>query len=250
MRNSLRTAIGTLTGICLSAAVLVGCTQTGMRGVPGEDGMNNNANAQTQGFGMDNAGGNMYGNTAIGGNPGYNGVTNPGLNGAMNGASDRTRHGTNLSVEPNMNNGNTGTQMSSEDRQKAEKIKKQILNMPGVKSADVIVMGDTALCGVDAGTNTSLSQLKSGISQRVKQMDNTIKNVTVSNDSDILKRIQRLLGTNSQNVTGNTVTGNKGMNTGMNNGAGNRTNTRTNNPVTNLMDEFNDLVRRATTVTR
>ncbi len=260
MQNSLRTAIGTLIGICLVAVVLVGCTQTGTPGIPGQDGMNNNTNAQTQGYGMDNAGDNRYGNTI--GITGYNSRTNPGMNNAMNGTDGRTGPGTNLSAGPNMNYGNTGTQMSSADRQKADKIKRQIMNMPGVSSADVIVMGDTALCGVNTGTNTSLSQLRSSISQRVKQMDNTIRNVAVTNDSNILAEIQRLLGTNPQNVTGNTVTGNNrmntgtnnGMNTGMNNGARNRTNTgannRTNNPVTNLMDQFNDLVRRATTVTR
>lgn len=272
MQNSLRRAIGTLAGVCLSAAVLVGCTQAGTPGAPGQDGINNNANAQTQGMGagINNAGDNRYGNTLMGGNTGYNDGARMGLNDGMTGGRNRTNPGTNLSAEPpDMNNGVTGTQMSAADRQKADNIKRQIMNMPGVKSADVIVMGDTALCGVNTDGNASLSQLRNSISQKVKQMDGTIKNVAVSNESGILTEIRNMLGTNSQNTTGGNTTGNR-INNVTNNGARNRTGNTTGNTVgnrtgnmtgnttgnrmgnglNNLMDDFNDLVRRATTVTR
>jgi hypothetical protein len=252
MQNSLKSAIGTLTVICLAAAMLVGCTQAGTPGVPGQDGINN---AQTQGFGtgMNNAGGNGYGNTMIGGNTGYNDGAKTDMNNGLFGRRDRTNAGTNLSTQPNVNNGVTGTQMSAADRQRAENIRKQIMNMQGVNSADVIVMGDTALCGVNTDRNASLSQLRNSISQRVRQIDGTIKNVAVSNDSDILTEIRKLVGT-SPNATGGNTVGNNRMNNGLNNRINNRTNNMTNNttnntmnnPVTNLMDQFNDLVRRAT----
>ena len=259
MQNSIRRAIGILAGVCLFAAVLVGCTQAGTPGTPGQDGINGNANAQTQGFGTGmNTAGNYRDGTMIGGNTGYGDGAGMGLNNGVVGVRDRTNAGTNLSAEPpNMINNSTGTQMSTADRQKADNIKRQIMNMPGVNSADVIVMGDTALCGVNTDGNASLSQLRNSISQRIKSIDGTIRNVAVSNDSNILTEIRRMLGVNSQSNTGGNATGNR-MNNVTNNGArnrtgnttGNTTGNRMGNGLNNLMDDFNDLVRRASAVAR
>jgi len=227
MKNSLRTALSVLCIVCLAAAVLVGCAQTGEERAQDYT----QQNMLTQGYGTNNLVGarNYMGNRNTGNNFGTNLWGNTGTN---------NRTGNNTGINAGMNvgmNGNTNaTQISAADRQKASAIKRQILNMNGVDEAEVIVMGNDCLVGVRTAGAASSGQLKSAISRRIRQIDNTIENVTVSDTSDVLARMRRL-GTGTRTNTG----------TGMNN-----TNANGNYMMNNIADEFNRLMQKANNMTR
>jgi YhcN/YlaJ family sporulation lipoprotein len=110
--------------------------------------------------------------------------------------------------------------MTSADRQRASRIKRQLLGMRDVAEADVIVMGDTCLVGIKtAGNAGNTEDTRNSVARRVKQADNTIKNCTVSDSSDTLDRIRRLV-----NATGDSTV--------------------------NFADEFNKLVRGSNMMAR
>jgi hypothetical protein len=97
-------------------------------------------------------------------------------------------------------------------------IERQLENTGGIDDCVVLVNGDTALVGLRTrgGYTANLSGLRASIERRVKQIDNSIRNVRVTDSRDILTRMSRL-GT-----------------TGLNN----------NGTTGNFMDEFNDLINR------
>lgn len=244
MKNSFRTALCIISSFCLAAVVFTGCAQMGEQGEPGQYGVNNyTTNTRNQGYGTNNLAGGRYNtgnrNTA-GNNYGTNLGTNNRANSDMtNGANTGMNNGANTGNNTRINNGtnignNTnmmGTQMSAADRQKASTIKRQLSNMNGVDEAEVIVKGVNALVGVRTAGNASTGQLRNTITKRVRQIDSTIKNVTVSDTSDIFEMMRRL-GTGTRANTGTT------------------TNNGVNNTMDNVSDEFNKLMQRANNMTR
>jgi hypothetical protein len=235
MKNSLRTALCVLSSVCLAAAVLVGCAQTGQERAQDYT----QQNMLTQGYGTNNLVGarNYTGNRYTGNNLGTNLWGNTGTNnrtGNYTGINAGTNARTNVGNNVGMNSNNNGTQISAADRQKASAIKRQLLNMNGVNDAEVIVMGNDCLVGVMTPGAASSGQLKSAISRRVKQIDSTIQNVTVSDTSDVLARMRRLgSGTNTNYGTGV-----------------NDTNANGRNLMNNISDEFNKLMQKANNMTR
>ncbi len=243
MKNSFRTALCIICSFCLAAVVFAGCAQMGEQRTPGQYGVNNyTTNTRNQGYGTNNLAGGRYntgnGNTArnnygtnLGANNGMNyGVNNganTGMNYGVNTGNTRINNGANTGYDTNF----MGTQMSAADRQKASAIKRQLSSMNGVDEAEVIVKGVNALIGVRTAGSTSTGQLRNAITKRVRQIDSTIQNVTVSDTSDILERM-RNLGTGTRTNTGTT------------------TNNGINNMMNDVADEFNKGMQRANNMTR
>ena len=222
MRKSFKTALCTILGVCIIAAVLTGCAQAGDQRAMDPNRTNNGLNngAQNQGYNRNSLVGGRYGNTNntgsnltggygnTGNDPtnflGYNGVNTIKYN---NRFGRMGNSGTGL--VNNGNNGNTGmltgnnttNTMNGNDRARASMIERQLENVNGINDCSVIVSGDTALVGLKTkGTNTqNMSGLRTSIERRVKQMDNTIKNVRVTDSPDMLTRMGRLGTTGNNN---------------------------------------------------
>jgi YhcN/YlaJ family sporulation lipoprotein len=223
MKTNLRAGI--VAGICLSVAMLGGCTQQGT--APGQTGYsttqnlaynrNNLMNATTQ-YSLNNILGTNPGyrnntgyNNMTGTNPGYgNNLTNymtgtgynpnvPSTNKAgygTTGTNNLTRAGTNLTgTIPNATGKNlTGynTAQQTPNRQKADAIRRQVLAMKGVRNCDATVIGKTALVGIKTAPGTNNTALKQRISSMVRKTDGTITNCAVKDSSNIISRIRKL----------------------------------------------------------
>jgi YhcN/YlaJ family sporulation lipoprotein len=125
------------------------------------------------------------GNTGTGmGNNGYN-TGNNGFSGMLTG------------------NGRANA-MNGNDRARASMIERQLESISGINDCSVIVSGDTALVGLRTnGTGAgNMSGLRAAIESRVKQMDRSIRNVTVTDSPDMLTRMGRL-GTTGNGMTNN-----------------------------------------------
>ena len=240
MRKSFKTALCTILGVCIIAAVLTGCAQAGDQRAMDPNrannrlnyGLNNGLNNGTlnQGAQRNDLVGGRYGNTGYNGNTGYMGNNGYNSNTGYTGMNQAGGYG-NTSNDPSnfignnglntirYNNrfgrmGNTGTltgsnttnTMNGNDRVRASMIERQLENTNGINDCTVIVSGDTALVGLRAnGTNTAnMSGLRTSIERRVKQLDSTIRNVRVTDSPDILTRMGRL-GTvgNNNGMTNN-----------------------------------------------
>lgn len=84
---------------------------------------------------------------------------------------------------------------SSEMNKLADKLSKEAVKVPGVKSATVAVSGREAYVGVDlkaeaAGQETT--NIKNDVANRVKKSDNRLTNVYVSTDADTVTRIRKV----------------------------------------------------------
>lgn len=191
MKKSFKAALGVFTGLCLFAALLVGCGQTGQERAPGKYGAGQDN--QATGYGNNNMLGVRYG-TTIGNTTGDMAGTVPGGNA---GTIPGTVPGGNAGAIPGLDKNNiTGTKITSADRQRASRIKRQLLGMKDVAETDVIVMGDTCLVGIKtAGNAGNTANIRNNVARKVKQADNAVKNCTVSDSSDTLARIRRLLST-------------------------------------------------------
>ncbi|WP_010248069.1 YhcN/YlaJ family sporulation lipoprotein [Acetivibrio cellulolyticus] len=77
--------------------------------------------------------------------------------------------------------------------ERAMSIKSQVKNVPQVKDANVIVVGDTALVACspsNAAANTDA--LKKAVTQRVKSFDPTITKVVVSESPDMMTNVNQM----------------------------------------------------------
>ena len=83
----------------------------------------------------------------------------------------------------------TGAGMNTA-RQKAMRIESECEKIPGVDDAAVIISGDNAVVG--CRTNQNISTLRQQIESRVKQLEPSVKNVSVTNSRDILTEIRKL----------------------------------------------------------
>ncbi len=236
MKKSLKTALCTILGICLIATLLAGCAQAGNeRALPngannGLTGSNQSLNKSnlvggrydynygTNGTNMTDYNGYRYNNGYTGYDPSnylsYNGINTINYNNRYNRMSNNgTGLGSNGALTGNTLTGNNrmltgnniGNTMSGNDTYRASMIKRQLDNMSGINNCSVVVSGDTALVGLRTNGNstTSMSRLRASIERRVKQADSRIKNVTVTDSTDILTRMGRL-GTTTGNYNGGT----------------------------------------------
>jgi len=194
MITKIKTVLSVFAGTCLLAASLGACAQAGTERAPGS-----NAGQQLQNMGTQGINGNDMNNTGT-------------QFGNMTGATNERYLGMNLGNNQGTTQGNyqgmnlSNNQQGVPDRQKADNIKSQLMNMNGVTDANVIVMGNTALVGFKPSVNTgNVNAIKSNITKRVKEIDKTITNVSVSESADIMTRMNRL-GTNiAGNNQGNTI---------------------------------------------
>jgi len=209
MIKNLKTVLSAFAGVCLITTMFSACSQTGTSRAPGQNNGRQLAITQTQGLNRNNL---------------MNATTQYSQNN-MTGTTLYNRMGANLGVNQGINPGiNQGTNLAqtAPNLQKANNIKRQLMNMTGVQDANVIVMGNTALVGLKTRTTTKdITALRTSIANKVKAIDNTITNVTVSDSTDIMDRMNRL---------GTDITNNR--------------------PVNTITDEFNNLVRGVAPGTR
>ncbi len=221
MKKNFKTVFSVLGSICLMTGAFYGCAQTSR--APGPNNGTLTQNMQTQGYGRNNlvnattqlGQGNMTGMNWRTGNTmnqttgmtGSNGITGgTGMTGGngMTGGTMNPRTGMTMNQTTNMGAGNiTGTM--AYNQQRAEKIKKHLTNMNGLRNVNVMVMGNTALVGCEpTGNTTNTTAVRNSIIKKVKQADPAIVNVTVSESADIMDRMNRL---------GSDMTNNKPMKT-------------------------------------
>lgn len=239
MRKSFKTALCTMLGVCIIAAVLAGCAQAGDQRAldPNNTGNGLDNGVENQGFYGNNLTGTRYGNNGYTGNTGYNGYTgNTDRN--LTGRNSNTRNDPSnyLSYNGintiNYNNrfgrmGNTGTGSGNNNRTngttgmltgnngtntangndtaRATMIERQLESINGIDDCTVIVSGDTALVGLRTnrvGTG-NMSRLRASIEQRVRQMDSSIRNVRVTDSPNMLTRMGRLGTTGNSNGMAN-----------------------------------------------
>lgn len=120
---------------------------------------------------------------------------------------DNIRKGITIDRNNNNNNANDNNFINDTSRtddiaqpmgfnsKKADNICSQLDKINGVDNVNAVVTGNTALVGYDAANNNSdIGTTKNMISDRVKQMDNTITNVVITDSKDISTRIGNLAG--------------------------------------------------------
>ena len=107
------------------------------------------------------------------------------------------RNTTGIGATPGTGNNGTGQQIRQQvgfDRQKADNIRNRLGNIDGIRQINAIVNGNTALIGYSpSGNVTNANSTRRMITDRVKQLDNTITNVVVSDSADFSTRIRRLV---------------------------------------------------------
>lgn len=96
--------------------------------------------------------------------------------------------------------GGLGLKTTAFDNQRAQRIVSGLGNVGGVKNARAIVNGNIALISyTPSGASGNMTATKDAITKKVKSLDGSVKNVVVSESSDIAGRMQRL----SNDITGN-----------------------------------------------
>lgn len=209
MIKNLRAALNVFAGVCIITAMLSGCSQAGTSRAPG---MNTGRRLTDTQQGL--TGNNLMNTTPQYGN--LAGTTQGYMSGTVPGDMAGTTQGNLAGTTPG------GANLTTADRQKADNIRMQLRRMSGISDANVIVMGNTALVGFKpSGATGNMNVVKRNITNKVKEIDRTITNVSVSESSDIMTRMNRL-GTNMTN----------------------------NGMVTNFADEFRKLVDGLSTTQR
>ncbi|MEN6313163.1 MAG: YhcN/YlaJ family sporulation lipoprotein [Clostridiaceae bacterium] len=184
IKNS-KMALSTFAGVCLITTMLSACSQAGTSRAPGQNTGRPLGITQRQGLNRNN----LMNATTLGSMPGT-------TLGNMAGTTLGNMTGTTLSDMARTTPGGVNLTQTAPDRQKADNIRRQIMNMKGVSDANVIVMGNTALVGYrPSGSAGNTKAVKDNIANKCKQVDRTITNVTVSESADIMARMSRL-GTN------------------------------------------------------
>ncbi|GAA0723605.1 hypothetical protein GCM10008905_16430 [Clostridium malenominatum] len=86
-------------------------------------------------------------------------------------------------------------QNTAELTQRADKIAKELTNIKGVNSANVLISNERALVGIDINKNlegNATNNLKTEVENKVKSVDSKIKTVAVSADADTLQIIRNI----------------------------------------------------------
>ncbi|RCX12325.1 YhcN/YlaJ family sporulation lipoprotein [Anaerobacterium chartisolvens] len=204
-------------GTVMMALALTGCNMTGttpanpnsanrMGQIAGTDQRPYNGTGAngigTNGIGANNTGtiGGIGANRRITQTPGNNAFidTNPGSGiGTRTGLRNNTN---NTGLGAGMLNGNTGTgrnmnntQTTSFDQAKATGICNQLEKMNGIRDANAVVNGDTAIVSCKASNPyTDINAMRDTIVNRVKQFDSSIRNVVLTDETDAGTKIQQL----------------------------------------------------------
>lgn len=104
---------------------------------------------------------------------------------------------TGIGATPGAGLNGTGQQIRQQvgfDRQKADNIRNRLGNIDGIRQINAVVNGNTALIGyIPSGKAANANTTRNMITDRVKQFDNTITNVIVSDSADFSSRIRRLV---------------------------------------------------------
>ncbi len=195
-------------GAVLMALALAGCNMTGTTPV--------NPNSTTQlGQGIAGTGQRPYNGTGtnrtITPTPGNNAFidTNPGLGTGTRTGLGGNANNTGLGVGMTGRNAGTGanvnnTRTTAFDQAKANGICTQLEKMNGIKDANAVVNGDTAIVSCKAdNAKTDINAMRDTIVNKVKQFDSSIKNVVVTDKTDAGTKIQQLA---------NDITNNKPVN--------------------------------------
>lgn len=103
-------------------------------------------------------------------------------------------------IDSNLNNDVRNRDMVKTDRNlnmtdRAEKIARNVAKLKEVNSATCVITGNTALIGIDMKDNIEgkmTNDLKRKVESSVRNTDKNIKNVTVTADADLYKRISNM----------------------------------------------------------
>lgn len=88
------------------------------------------------------------------------------------------------------------------DPQKAKAIESQLQKMPQVNNANCVVNGDTAVVGyTPSGNGKDVNATKNAIIDQVKKLYPDVKNVSVSEDVNIINQIRRMADDITNNRT-------------------------------------------------
>ncbi|MCX7923082.1 MAG: YhcN/YlaJ family sporulation lipoprotein [Clostridia bacterium] len=165
---------------------------------------NNNINRNAQRLGQNGTtqnGRNLAGENIQGVNPG----TDPNGGNMLGGNRDsgsgiNPPDAGNINATPNPGNNNgtnrDGQQIQNQmgfEGQKAGNIRDRIGNIDGASRINAVVNGNTALVGYTPTNNAKdANSIRNDITNRIKQIDNSITNVLVSDRNDISSGIERL----------------------------------------------------------
>jgi len=220
MIKKIKAAFILFTVLCIVAVMFCACSQTGMEGEPGGNrtGMQN---MMTGDYNRNNLVNNTtrYGNDRYGVNMGNGNLTGTRISGNNGQGLNMFTGGNDMSRNNNSNNmgntgmGNTGmgntaglNQNAVPNRDLANRIASQVRNLNGVRDCQVVVMGDTALVGFSPESNRgNINAIKNDIIRRVKQTDRSIRNVTVTESSDFMSKLERLSNDIMNNRPVNTI---------------------------------------------
>jgi len=93
------------------------------------------------------------------------------------------------------------------DREKSDAIKRKLNDINGIKDINAIVRGNTALVGYRTDDNLpNRAVIKESITSRIRNMDNTITNVIISDSEDFFNEIKTLAGRIATNPTASDLT--------------------------------------------
>lgn len=148
------------------------------------------------------------------------GTANSGLNqgtGLAGTTDNRLNTGTGMNIT------GQGLQMQSGfDSQRADNVRKQLAGVSGIGNVNAIVNGNTALIGYSPkGNQADTNAARNTITQKIKSADKTITNVVVSDSADFTARITRLAN-----------------------------NIKSKRPVSDMNNEFNQIIQSIKSVTK
>lgn len=193
-KNFIKAASLTL-GLTFASLSLAGCNMGGRTNPGGEPGGVGRENTQQQGLPDGNP--NRFLNNNMDLNPMDNNRMNPNARN-NNGMGFNGRN----NVSPTAPS--PGPQEFNLMRQKSANITSQLMVMPEVDQANVLVTGNTCLVAYSPGkAQADVNARKNMVINKVKQIDPTINNVVVSESRDVMAKINQVM---------NDIANNKPMN--------------------------------------
>lgn len=119
---------------------------------------------------------------------------------AKNNSGVRNNNRLNNNINNNLDNDVRNDNMTRNNKvntasNRAEKIAKKVSNLNEVNSATVVISGNTALVGVNIKNNLEgkmTNNLKNKVEKIVRNTDTNVKNVSVTADADLYKRLSNM----------------------------------------------------------
>jgi YhcN/YlaJ family sporulation lipoprotein len=191
MKKSMRASLSIFAGACMITSVLSACAPARTDRAPGQPGTQQGQNMQ----GNNGPAGNLQGVDPTRNRLDQMGNPIGDQRGNLQGNQQGNQQGNLLGgTQQDVQQQRTG------DMQKAENIRKDLNRMREINNASVVVRGDTALVGYKPSPNCQdFNANRRVITDRVRQIDNSIANIRVSESADMMNRIDRLskdMGTN------------------------------------------------------